>query len=163
MLLLEKYETFSTLLPFSEDWFLLRNKLNLLTRQFVKDRDELRGFNNNKIEREIEKLEKISCCNNSNNLKEQIINLNCCQDNKLAIFRRYKEIRPFGCTEENSKVKKWIDYAINLPHDNVKKINLKRISSFLLKVSEKLDKELYGMNSVKEQILIFLNTKLIGV
>ena len=161
MILIEKYETFSTLLPFSDDWFALKNKLILLTRQFIKEKEELMNTDDNKLEKEVEKLEKMGN-NKTNNLKQEIINLNCSQENKLAIFKRYKEIRPFGCSEENSKVKKWIDYAINLPHDNVKKINLKRISSFLLKVSEKLDKELYGMNSVKEQILVFLNTKLMN-
>ena len=33
----------------------------------------------------------------------------------------------------------------------------KRLSKFIADVSEKLDKELYGMNNVKEQLLVFLN------
>ena len=161
IILIEKYEIFSTLVPFSEEWFDLRNKLNMLTKQFIKEYESSNNVDEMKIEKEIDKLEESS--NNFNNnmsIKQKIIDLKCSKDNKIAIYKRWKEMRPFGCSEENNKLKKWLDCALSLPYDKLKKIHTKRLSKFISDVSEKLDKELYGMNNVKEQLLVFLNTKL---
>ena len=63
-------------------------------------------------------------------------------------------------SEEQSKLRNWLKYATDLPYNRIKEIRYSKISEFLKSVSIKLDKELYGMNKVKEQILIFLNTRL---
>ena len=161
ILLMEKYEIFSTLVPFSEDWFDLKNRLNVLTKQFIKEYEETKNVDEDKIEMELEKLEQNTLGSDSIlSTKERIIKLKCSKENKVAIYKRWKEMRPFGSSEENNKLKKWIDCAIELPFDKLKKLHTKRISKFIKEVSEKLDKELYGMDNVKEQLLIFLNTKL---
>lgn len=155
--LIELYQMFSTLLPFSEDWFSLRNKLNLMTKDFINDFRQSKDLDQEKINKEMSKLEPNNI-NNTFNMKQRIFNLNATKENKSAIYKRFKEIRQGSGSEENNKLKKWVDSALNLPHNNVKKI--KRIKSFMKDVSRKLDEELFGMNKVKEQILIFLNNRL---
>lgn len=155
--LIELYQMFSTLLPFSEDWFSLRNKLNLMTKDFIRDFEQSKHLDQDKINKEVSKLDMNVQTSNCN-IKQKILNLNASKENKSAIYKRFKEIRPGSCGEESNKLKKWINAALNLPHNNVKKI--RKIKSFMKDVARKLDEELFGMNKVKEQILIFLNNRL---
>tara|TARA_Y100000591_G_scaffold326804_1_gene350142 strand:- start:1044 stop:2753 length:1710 start_codon:yes stop_codon:yes gene_type:complete len=157
LVLIELYQMFSTLLPFSEDWFSLRNKLNNMTKDFISEFKESKNLDQDKINNEVDKLESNNITNTIAT-KQKILNLNATKENKSAIYKRFKEIRPGSCSEENNKLRKWVDAALSLPHNNVKKI--KRIKTFLKDVARKLDEELYGMNKVKEQILIFLNNRL---
>jgi ATP-dependent Lon protease len=61
-------------------------------------------------------------------------------------------------------MKHWLKWATTIPYDNYKvfPFNKKELTTFLQKVSVKLDEELYGMKSAKEQILIFLNAKILN-
>lgn len=155
--LIEMYQLFSTMLPFTEDWFSLRNKLNIMTKDFINEFKELKDVNQDELQEETLKLEN-SEIKSTMNIKQQIVNLNSSKENKLAILKRYREIRPGSGSEETNKLKKWVNCALALPHNNVKKI--KGVKNFISKVASKLDKELYGMKKVKEQILIFLNNRL---
>ena len=153
LVLIEFYQMFSTLLPFSEDWFALRNKLNNMTKDFIEDFKQTKDIDQNKINKEVSKLETSNITNHSS-LKQNIINLNATKENKVAIYKRFQEIRPGSCSEETNKLKKWIKCALDLPHLNTKKVKKKK--TFIKEVEDKLDKELYGMKKVKEQMLVFL-------
>jgi ATP-dependent Lon protease len=157
LILIELYQMFSTMLPFTEEWFTLRNRLNSMTKEFIDEYKHTKNIDQDKINSETAKLEG-GQSNCTINIKQQIINLNASHDNKVAIMKRFNEIRPGSCSEETNKLKKWIRCAVDLPHNNMKKI--KGLKTFISKVAAKLDKELYGMNSVKEQILIFLNNRI---
>lgn len=157
LVLIEHYQMFSTLVPFSEDWFLLRNKLNLLTKEFIDEYNNSKNIDNDRINNELDKLDKTKV-NTSMQIKHRILKLNATKENKIAIYKRFKEIRQGSGSEENNKLRKWVNCALELPHNNVKKI--KKIKNFIKDVSIKLDNELFGMERVKEQILIFLNNRL---
>ena len=65
--------------------------------------------------------------------------------------------------DEFAKLNNWIRVAIELPHDNIKTMTItrgKKFTKFMTNVSNYLNKELFGMHAVKEQLLIFLNSKL---
>jgi ATP-dependent Lon protease len=66
--------------------------------------------------------------------------------------------------DELPKVRNWLNWALTLPHDTIKEINFNRqqLTNFLQKVASRMDEELYGMHKVKEQILIFLNSRIIN-
>ena len=157
LVLIELYQMFSTLLPFSEDWFSLRHKLNNMTKDFITDFKQSKDLDHDKINKEMSKLE-VNHTTNTFNIKQKILNLNASKENKAAIYKRFKEIRSGSCSEENNKLRKWVDAAVSLPHNNTKRI--KKIKTFMKDVARKLDEELFGMNKVKEQILIFLNNRL---
>ena len=59
-------------------------------------------------------------------------------------------------------MKKWINDAIELPHDKLKKypFETSEIGNFLQKFKMLLDEELYGMENVKEQIMLFANSRI---
>ena len=157
LMLIELYQMFSTLIPFSEDWYSLRNRLNSMTKEYVEEFKETKDLDQEAINKQVGKLE-VNKVNNTALMKQKILDLNASKENKSAIYKRFKEIRPGSCSEENNKLKKWLNCALELPHNKLKKI--KKVKSFIKNVSAKLDEELYGMNKVKEQILLFLNNRL---
>ena len=114
----------------------------------------------NRIEKELENLERY---NEGQELKYSIVNLNTNIDNKRVIYGKYKRLLNIDTnSEEYHKLKHWLDWAISLPYDTYKvyPFNKRELTAFLQKVSKKLDEELYGMDNVKEEILIFLNAKI---
>ena len=157
--LIDMYSLFNVLMPFTEDWYNHRNRLNALTQEFIEDFRRLNDEQRQKINKEVEKLDTVGA-NTLAKMKEDIVKLNATKDNKSAILRRFNEIRPGSCSEENNKLKKWVNCAINLPHNNVKRLVHKNISTFMKNVAIKLDEELFGMNRVKEQLLVFINNRL---
>lgn len=114
-----------------------------------------------KIESQLKHLHN----DNEHDLKYKILSLNCSEDNKKTIYNEYIRMSQlnFG-DDELPKLKNWLNQAISLPHDNIKTINYNKnqLTKLLQTVSNKLDDELYGMHKVKEQILIFLNSRLLN-
>ena len=157
--LIDMYSMFNIMMPFTEEWFSHRNRLNLLTQEFIEDFKRLNDLQRQKINKEIDKLDNVGV-NTVGKMKEDIVKLNATKENKSAIFRRFNEIRIGSGSEENNKLKKWVICAINLPHNNVKRLRMKKISTFMKNVADKLDNELFGMDRVKEQLLVFINNRL---
>lgn len=157
--LIDMYSMFNILVPFTEEWFNHRNRLNALTQDFIEDFKRLNDEQRQKINKEAEKLSSYGV-NTLGKMKEDIIKLNATKENKNAIFKRYSEIRPGSGSEENNKLRKWVMCAINLPHNNTKRLRMKNISNFMKNVADKLDQELFGMDRVKEQLLVFINNRL---
>jgi ATP-dependent Lon protease len=61
---------------------------------------------------------------------------------------------------EYGKLKSWIDISLQLPFDNVKELKTDNQTNFIKYIKESLDTELYGLTEVKEQILLFLNSRM---
>lgn len=90
---------------------------------------------------------------------KKIINLNTTSENKEIIYRKYNEMINISPSEiEYMKLKTWLDWAITLPYDNLKLYSDNDINLYNFK--KKMDKELYGMNNVKEKLLLFLHSKI---
>lgn len=114
------------------------------------------------FQKEIDELEQY---NEGQELKYSILNLNTSKKNKQIIYNNYKQLSNIPMeNDEHHKLKHWLKWATSLPYDNYKTFpfNKKELTSFLSKVSQKLDEELYGMKNAKEQILIFLNAKILN-
>ena len=164
--LVELYEVFSCTQPLTEDWLELRHRFNALYKKYKKDYKLYSSYKEKDIQtlKEISKDLKTSTNISSDfTIKHSILSLNTSKKNKQAIYNRYTELRQMeDKDDEYAKLKKWIQCAIDLPHDNIQQFNMKgtEYTTFMKQVSDKLDSELYGMQSVKEQLLIFINSKL---
>jgi len=97
-------------------------------------------------------------------LEDKIINLNIDQYYKGIIWQKYKKlIRLDHHDGEYYKLKEWIDTVINIPYNKINNVFNEKINTntnILLDIKNKLDKELYGMQTVKEQLLMIINHKL---
>jgi ATP-dependent Lon protease len=146
--------------PYTEESLQYRDAIIKLLSVYKKEFKE-----NKKCRQELNTLEKkINVLNDISMWPSQIIHLNTSDYNKETIYKKYVEFKHMTKDdEEYGKLERWIKSALLLPHDNVieKSIEMNESFSFYLKqVKNKLDEKLYGMDDVKEQILLFLHIKL---
>lgn len=92
-------------------------------------------------------------------LRFKFLSMNTNISNKIAILRKYEEfmkLSPFS--SEYSKMSKWITTVTQLPLGIYKELNYnkKNISDFLLDIKKGLDKNIYGHNETKEQLIRIL-------
>lgn len=92
-------------------------------------------------------------------LRFKFLSMNTSLTNKICILRKYEDftkLSPFS--SEYSKLSKWISTISQLPLGIYKKLNhnTNDISIFLSNIRNALDKNIYGHNETKEQILRIL-------
>ena len=162
--LVELYELYMMTPPMVEDHLLLKYRINKLIKKYSKDYENISKYSEKEIDDLKEKSKTLKKSNASSKvyLKHKILNLNTSQENIKSIYRRFISFKDNEADDsESSKLKTWLKYATNLPFDNVKMLPQDiNISNFLKTILYKLNSELYGMDNVKEQLLIFLNAKL---
>jgi DNA replicative helicase MCM subunit Mcm2 (Cdc46/Mcm family) len=93
--------------------------------------------------------------------KRKLKQLNCSENNRKVLEEKIEEFEDAEKGDEKSKLKRWISTALTLPFDQSMNIsNEQNISLKIKETNEFLDKKLYGMKSVKERLLLFINKKL---
>jgi ATP-dependent Lon protease len=98
-------------------------------------------------------------------LQYDILKLETSAENKEIIFYKFMELKEkTDHDDEYYKLKKWIKYALDLPYDRIKEYPFLKdkpaLTTLLNQMKDTLDRELFGMKRVKEQILLFLHNKL---
>jgi len=126
-------------------------------------RDEINYFqslSNNKKDNILEIENEISSYKNHKEpLRFKLLSLNTTIENKIAILRKYEEFTQLNTfSSEYSKLSKWISKVIQLPLGIYKELNYKNkpISTFLQDINNGLNKNIYGHNETKEQIIRIL-------
>jgi len=139
-------------------------KKNFLVKQIerMKNQDKQKKEDINNVEKELLKIldSKIS-------LKNKILNANISINKKAVIYDKFLKLNDMTTNHgEYYKIKEWIDYALKLPTEN-KVLNLpnindsnKKKNAKLKDIQKNLDTKLYGMDNVKEEILLILNNKI---
>ena len=148
--------------PFSIEWIdirsLIKHEIKNITRKvcIFKDVDK------NELERKMVEFKSVK--NHFDTpLKEKIILLDAPLETKSAIYAKYKELSEYSVGDtEYAKIYTWLQYALSVPYNITKPLSITsdNICHFLNTVYTKLNQEFYGLQRVKEQILLFLNMKL---
>jgi len=92
-------------------------------------------------------------------LRFKFLSINTSLSNKICILRKYEDFMKLSSfSSEYSKLSKWISTILQLPLGQYKQLNYnkKGISEFLLDIRKGLDKNIYGHNETKEQIIRIL-------
>jgi ATP-dependent Lon protease len=99
-------------------------------------------------------------------LKYKILSSDTSFLNKALIYKKYKHYTDLGeHSSEQPKLLNWINFALGLP-TNIKKLQISitdnnaKISKYLYDVLYRLNRDIYGMDKAKEQILCILNNKI---
>ena len=146
--------------PNTEEWLGMREKINKLYEKY-KEEYKIYSKNQQKLKTLEEQFEKD---NKTCDVKYKILSLNSSDEVKKILYHKYNRLKELELTDsqEYVKLKRWVDSALKLPFNNIKKLPFKKknFTKFLQNVSEQLDNELYGMKDVKQQILLFLNNRL---
>jgi len=161
--LLQLYEIYKTAIPSTEQWLELRTSLNKLFDESKNNYSQYCMYTKEQHTNMSIQLSVLENYNPNIDLLYKILQLNTTIHNKQNIYSRYKELQNMSSSDdEKGKLQHWINWAISIPHDEIKTFpfSKNKLTNFLIYVSKTLDKELYGMKYVKEQILLFVSSKI---
>ena len=155
------YEIYKSTEPCTLEWLDARMRYNAMFKEFQLGYKYYEKFTEEEHEKMKEEERKISSYNPQLTIKYNILSLETSQENKAAIYRRYEDLQGLeGNSEEYSKLKQWLTWATSIPHDKIKRVTVPNATDFILEASKRLDKELFGMRKVKEQVLLFLSARI---
>ena len=161
--LCQYYEIYKMQVPNTFEWLNTRNEYNKLYKEAVLAQAQYEKFTKKQHDTMKKEEDELKTVTTRMILKYKILNLNTSKENKAVIYRRYEELMKIDSTnEEYSKLSNWLDWAVSLPYDNIKKVKIKSVTKFIRMASKKLDENLYGMKNVKEQILLYLSAKMLN-
>jgi DNA polymerase III delta prime subunit len=159
--LCQYYEIYKMHVPNTNEWLECRTRYNDMFKEYKAGYEQSRKYSEEDIARMKEEEEKFTGFDAQLALKYKILNLETSKENKEVIYRRYEEFLSLDTTDDEfGKLKHWLTWATDFPHDRVKEIEVDNVTEFIKRAKTKLDNELYGMDKVKEQILLFLSAKL---
>jgi len=150
--LFELLGIYESMMEVSEDRILMREHIYRLFEFYRK---------NTRFQEKIEELLPDSVSELSE-LSRRIYGLETSPENKNVLYRKFIELKQCPSQdEEYHKLKNWIRCAISLPHDRLY-VFPDKTSVFLENARKQMDRFLYGMEKVKEQILLLIHTKLVN-
>ena len=159
--LCQLYEIYKSHIPNTEESLDARTRYNEMFKEYKAGYAQYDKYSEEEIAAMSRQEARFTGFNAELSLKYKILKLNADEKTKQVIFRRYEEMMSLEHSDDQySKLKNWLVWATEIPHNTVKHINIEDKTSFIKMAKEKLDIELYGMEGIKEQILLFLNTKL---
>lgn len=161
--LYQYYEIYKMQDSNTNEWLECRHRYNDMFKEYKAGFEQHRKYSESDIQRMEAEEKQFTGFDAQLSLKYKILNLETCKENKEVIYRRYEELLRLESTdEEYGKLKNWLKWATDVPHDRIKEIKVDNVTVFIKKAKAYLDKELHGMNKVKEQILIFLSAKVLN-
>lgn len=143
----------------------VRKKIITKQKEAVSRFQKYKKFSKNKKRRIQDDLEQLMDKTTEEDVKYDILELDTTTANKRAIYSRYKRMTEMSIgDDELPKIKNWLKWALHLPYDRVsnRKFEKKCLTKFLQNLYNEMNNELYGMENVKEQILVFLNSRLLN-
>lgn len=161
--LLQLYEIYKSTTPSTQDWLTARNTVNTFIEEYKNNYIQHHRHTPKQHKEMKLKLALLENHNPNIDLQYKILQLNTSMQNKQTIFNRYKELQNMNTDDdEKGKLRNWLNWALSIPHDTIKTFPFSnnQLTNFLRQVSQTLDKELYGMKLVKEQILLFVSSKI---
>tara|TARA_Y100000389_G_scaffold169605_1_gene175993 strand:- start:1618 stop:3285 length:1668 start_codon:yes stop_codon:yes gene_type:complete len=155
------YENYKNQDPYSAEWIESRETYIQLLKEFSEGYKYYQLYTDNDILKFDEDEKKFNMFNPQLALKYKILNLDTSHYNKEVIYKKYNELIHMETNDDQySKIKNWLSWATDIPHDKIKEIDIDNPTKFICKAKQMLDDELYGMDNVKEQILLFLSAKI---
>ena len=159
--LLQQYYIYRySTLPHSEEKYYMRKELNTYIEQAKKEYNEFCLHKKKFLT--LEKHNKIE--NDLMLLKKKLLDLDTSKENLNILYQKFNalESRSEGGTDEHFKALNWMKQCLSLPFKRITQINMidNNIEQFLMYTRNQLDQELYGMKTVKEQILLYLHDRL---
>ena len=159
--LCQYYEIYKMQVPNTNEWLECRSRYNAMFKEYKAGYEQSKKYSIEDMTRMEKEEDKFTGFDARLALKYKILNLETSKENKEVIYRRYEEFLAMdSIDDEFGKLKHWLSWATDFPHDRVKEHKDTNITEFIKKAKERLDKELYGMEKVKEQILLFMSAKL---
>jgi ATP-dependent Lon protease len=117
------------------------------------------------IEEEIQRFKKQKTSDEVDNIRDQLLLLNVDVPTKSFLIDKYDNIQKLSGSEY-SKAQNWIKTVNNIPFGKHKPLKIKasdtteKIVSYFNNIRERLDKHIYGLDKVKDEIMEFIARKI---
>ena len=153
----EWYYIYRYSFPNSEDRHLLKKEICDKLDQY---KEEYKEFVKNKEKfKEMEKLEKKS--NDLTILRQKLLSMDIDSENQNILMMKLFELQNREYKdEEYYKLFHWFKSALDLPFNKIIPLDYQKTSDLFQKMKTKLDEYLYGMDKVKEQIMLYVHNKI---
>lgn len=157
------YEIYKSQTPNTDEWLVSRTKVNDVFENAKINYTKYQEFTSSQHSQMKLEMDRFTKNNSNLDFQYKILSLDTSTKNKEVIFRKYKELCQMDTgNEEYVKLKNWIHWATEFPYDKMISFMYSDVTKILQNVRSELDKELYGMENVKQQLLIFLNARLLN-
>lgn len=155
--LFEKIKVLDNMNKYTEEYLMLKNTINTHIEGYLKsdiNKKEYAKFD--KIENELLKEKNITMP-----LKYKILSSSHNLTNKRIMYEKYQNFKDLQQdNEEYAKMNEWFDWALSIPTE-LKQIQIKNINEdrnrFSNDLRKELDKNLYGLENIKDAIGIIVN------
>lgn len=97
------------------------------------------------------------------NMRKKVMALNLSTGNQKILEEKIDEFEDIEKGDEKTKLKRWINLALQLPFDRLtteSSFETDPLADRLKRTEDHLNRKLFGMKSVKERLMLFLNKKL---
>lgn len=160
--LVELYEIFATTEPLTEVWIDMKHRIRKIFSESVKkyQEDQLFPEQYKNVQQNLETLNKQV---ELFRIEKEIANLDLPVKFKKLIYEKYTKMKMLqhSGSDEYGKVYEWVTTVIKVPFNKYISLNTNEESFEIIKnVYEELNKNFYGLESVKEQVLIYVNNRL---
>jgi ATP-dependent Lon protease len=149
--LIELYECFRQMYPGTQEYIDCRNSIKTLFNRFIETSKEIEKNSNSLLEKE-------PFVSEADLFRKNIKELVCSSENRKVLEEKVNEFEDSG-REDKLKIKTWLKTALALPFDKIS-YHSYDIKQKLKETFDYISKKLYGMQNVKERLMIFLNKKL---
>jgi hypothetical protein len=158
--LFEWFLIYESSMPMSEERMMLRKQLHGLLEEYKREYTEFSKHQEEVIQFEQKHEHHNDLCD----MQFAILRLQTTQSHKEILFRKYSELKEReDMDEEYYKLKGWLKQALQLPFDRIKNFpRFDNVTEQLMHVKKIFDTELYGMEKVKEQLLLFIHGKIMN-
>jgi len=156
--LIELFEMFAITEPLTSEWLELRDYIKDTFKKAISKR--ARDLSTDPLEKaridaELKQLDEYSACEP---LDHKIALMNLPVKYKHILYKRYKMLNDM-CpkNEEYGKISDWVSTFMEIPFGVIRSLPGLDVVDH---IKQRLDEEFYGMDNVKEQLLIYINNRL---
>jgi ATP-dependent Lon protease len=143
---------------YSEEWFSARKRIIDVLSNTIDNQEEFE-----QLEKEETKLQHVD--SETDTMKKKILKLNVVLDRKKKLYDMYQNMIQNQDERDRHKASIKLKWLLNLPYDKVSSLTFdiddkSKIQEYCDSVYTNLSSSIYGMNEIKEKLLIHINNRI---
>jgi ATP-dependent Lon protease len=157
--MIQLYEVYDSLDIYSEERLELADRLRAMSKSFSKEGLFYARMNKSELDTYNTEKKRLIGMTIDAPLDHQIITSGAPEHIKADLLRQSQNLSTMSSRDdEYHKMKCYIEYAVSLPYNKI--ITTVINNTFFTNLRQRLDSELYGMSTVKEQIILYVHTRI---
>jgi len=160
--ILELYRIMEETEPLTMEWIQMKMVVSEMLKQSInaeKIKSNMDDETRKRVDNELVQLESMD---DDSGIEYKICILDLPRSDKCKIYREYKRLEGIDmASEEHGKLKEWLDTVIRFPWGIQRTIPEHNFGSVISKLKQRFDSTFYGMQTVKDQLLLYIHHRLL--